>query len=93
MKKMPSLLNQIKSKYILQNIFTFAYGDIKSVLRLIKYNKNLIKRLNININDFYDYKLITGNIKKSDDGIALASLIFVIDILILYSSLKYFVCN
>ena len=84
MKKMPSLLNQIKSKYILQNIFTFAYGDIKSVLRLIKYNKNLIKRLNININDFYEYKLITGNIKKSDDGIVLASMIFVIEFLILY---------
>ena len=84
MKKMPSLLNQIKSKYILQNIFTFAYGDIKSVLRLIKYNKNLIKRLNININDFYNYKLITGNIKKSDDGIVLASMIFVIEFLILY---------
>ena len=84
MKKMPSLLNQIKSKYILQNIFTFAYGDIKSVLRLIKYNKNLIKRLNININDFYNYKLIAGNIKKSDDGIALASMIFVIEFLILY---------
>ena len=84
MKKMPSLLNQIKSKYILQNIFTFAYGDIKSVLRLIKYNKNLIKRLNININDFYEYKLITGNIKKSDDGIIFAGLIFIIEFFILY---------
>ena len=84
MKKMPSLLNQIKSKYILQNIFTFAYGDIKSVLRLIKYNKNLIKRLNININDFYNYKLITGNIKKSDDGIIFAGLIFIIEFFILY---------
>ena len=84
MKKMPSLLNQIKSKYILQNIFTFAYGDIKSVLRLIKYNKNLIKRLNININDFYNYKLIAGNIKKSDDGIIFAGLIFIIEFFILY---------
>ena len=84
MKKMPSLLNQIKSKYILQNIFTFAYGDIKSVLRLIKYNKNLIKRLNININDFYNYKLITGNIKKSEDGIIFAGLIFIIEFFILY---------
>ena len=84
MKKMPSLLNQIKSKYILQNIFTFAYGDIKSVLRLIKYNKNLIKRLNININDFYDYKLITGNIKKNENGIIFAGLIFIIEFFILY---------
>ena len=56
MEKKPSLLNQLKSKYILQNILLFAYGDIKSVLKLIKYNKNLINRIDINIKDYYNYK-------------------------------------
>ena len=56
MEKKPSLLNQLKSKYILQDILSLAYGDIKSVLKLIKYNKNLINKLDINIKDYYNYK-------------------------------------
>ena len=56
MEKKPSLLDQLKSKYMLQKIILLAYRDIKSVLKLIKYNKNLINRLDINIKYYYNYK-------------------------------------
>ena len=60
---MNSLLDQIKSKYILQDILSLAFEDMKSVYNLIKYNKNLLNKLNIdfkkkfkNIRDNYKYK-------------------------------------
>ena len=56
MEKKPSLLDQLKSKYMLQKIILLAYRDIKSVLKLIKYNKNLINRLDINIKYYYNFK-------------------------------------
>ena len=40
-----SLLNKIKSKYILQKIFSYSYENIKSVLHLIKFNKDLLYKL------------------------------------------------
>ena len=64
MEKKTSLLNQIKSKYILQKILSVGYGDIKSILKLLKYNKNLINKLDINIKDYYNYKFKT-KIKKN----------------------------
>ena len=43
----------IKSKYILQKIF---YNLIeKKFLEIIKYNKNIRKRINININNYKEY--------------------------------------
>jgi len=64
MEKKTSLLNQIKSKYILQKILSVGYGDIKSVLKFLKYNKNLINKLDINIKDYYNYKFKTEIKKK-----------------------------
>ena len=68
---MNSLLDQIKSKYILQDILSLAFEDMKSVYNLIKYNKNLLNKLNIdfkkkfkNIGDNYKYK--KEIIKKGD---------------------------
>ena len=58
---MNSLLDQIKSKYILQYIFSLAFQDMKSVHKLIKYNKNLSNRLNIDIKK--DLKNIDDNYK------------------------------
>ena len=48
-KESSSLLSKIKSKYILQDILSLAYDKIKSALKLIKYNKSLLNRLDINI--------------------------------------------
>ena len=48
-----SLLNNIKNKYILQNLF--KYLAYEKVLKIIKYNKNIQNRLNINKNTYKDY--------------------------------------
>ena len=62
----PSLLSQIKSKYILQNVLILAYPDIKSVFKLVKYNKNLLNKLDISIKDCYNYKIEKFLYKASD---------------------------
>jgi len=67
MEKKSNLLNLIKSKYILQNLLICAYGDIKSALKLIKYNKILLNRININIKDFYNYKFKNIIEKNGED--------------------------
>ena len=43
----------IKSDYILQNVFNNL--DKKKLLYIMKYNKGIKKRLNININDYKEY--------------------------------------
>ena len=55
-KESLSLLDQIKSKYILQKILCLAYGEMKSVLKLVKYNKSLLNKLDINFEENYKYK-------------------------------------
>ena len=67
MPKEQSILNKIKSKYILQKIFTFAFYDTDSIFKLVKYNKNLTKRLDLNIKKYFEYK-INVIINKIDIG-------------------------
>ena len=45
--------NNIKSKYILENVF----NNLKNgkTLNIVKYNKNIEKRININTNDYKEY--------------------------------------
>ena len=43
----------IKSKYILQKIFNNL--EKKIILNIVKYNKDIKERINININDFKEY--------------------------------------
>ena len=43
----------IKSKCILKNVFN--YLEKKKYLNVVKYNKNIMKRINININDYKEY--------------------------------------
>ena len=71
MKTKPSLLSQIKSKHILQKILIYAHSDIRSVLKLIKYNKNLLNKLDINIKDYYKYKIEKSIIKEYEIGAAI----------------------
>ena len=49
-------LKYVKNKYILRQIF--IYLQKKNVLELIKYNKKIQKRLDININDYKNYSKI-----------------------------------
>ena len=54
-----SFLNNINSKHILKQVFIYSYFEFKSFLKLIKYNKSLQKRLDINIKKYflnYEYK-------------------------------------
>ena len=58
------MLNNIKSQYILRIIFTYLRKRLN--LKLIKYNKNLQVKLNIEIKDFKKYKLLKNVNLKSN---------------------------
>ena len=80
-----SLLNQIKSKFILQYVLLFAYSDMDSVLKLIKYNKELLNKLSINMADYYKYRIKTKIRKeKNSKQFGIISLVFDIIIFILF---------
>ena len=53
------LIDNIKSKYILQKIFNNLKK--KKLLYIIKYNKNIKSRININTTDYKEYKIIFDN--------------------------------
>ena len=55
------LLRNLKSRYILQKLFNNLLR--KKLLDIIKYNKNLKQRINININDYKEYFEIYSSIE------------------------------
>ena len=68
MENKVSLLNKIKSKYILQYILSLAFENFRSVFNLVKYNKSLINKLDINLKNMkYVYKSFS-EIKKGKAG-------------------------
>ena len=66
-----SLLNKIKSKYILQKIFSYAYENIKSVLHLIKFNKDLLHKLEFKFEENYKCELRTEINKEEEFSVFL----------------------
>ena len=50
------MLNEIKSKYILKRVFAYLKYGLK--LKILKHNKNLMNKLNINIKDFQNFQLL-----------------------------------
>ena len=90
MEKKPSLLDQLKSKYMLQKIILLAYRDIKSVLKLIKYNKNLINRLDINIKYYYNFKFRMELYKQNGEYFLCLMIAHIIAVFIPY--LIYIIC-
>ena len=56
-----SKYGNIKSKYILQKIFDNL--EKKRTLEIAKYNKNMKKRINLNINDYKEYSEIYSSIE------------------------------
>ena len=54
-------LETLKSSYILKRIFNNVKKNI--YLDIIKYNKKLQKRLNLNINDYREYSLLYSSIE------------------------------
>ena len=51
--KLKDIFENVKSKYILQNIFNNV--EKKKSFLILKYNKNIKNRINININDYNEY--------------------------------------
>ena len=66
-EKSLSLLAKIKSNYILQEVLCLAYEEMKPVLKLIKYNKSLLNKLNIIIQENYKYEIETEIHKNTDN--------------------------
>ena len=58
-------LKNIKSKYILQKVFNNL--EKKKSLNLIKYNKTIKERLELNINDYKIFSSIEIEIKPVDN--------------------------
>ena len=64
MNEKHSLLNNIRSKYILKDILILAFGNMNSVLKFVAYNKVLLNRLDINLKDYYNFEIETVVEKK-----------------------------
>ena len=50
------MLNEIKSKHIMNKMFSHIQNRLK--MKIIKYNKSLLNRLYITIEDFISYKFL-----------------------------------
>ena len=59
MKEKNSLLNNIRSKYILKDILTLAFRNMNSVFKFVAYNKVLLNKLDINFKDYYNFEIKT----------------------------------
>ena len=59
--KSKDIFKRTKSDYFLQKLF--GYLNKKKLLEIIKYNKNIKHRINININDYKEYSGIYSSIK------------------------------
>ena len=93
MNEKSSLLRKINSKYILKAILSFAYDNMKSILRLSKYNQGLLNKLNINFEDYFKYEIeIKTDINENDISIfiiAIGSGIYNFIIYLIYIILFY----
>ena len=76
-------LNNIKSKYNLKQVFLYSYFDFKSVLKLIKYNKSLQKKLGINIKDCYCNYKYQKQFEKNEFSIILSLSNIIIKVIML----------
>ena len=83
MNEKSSLLRKINSKYILKAILSFAYDNMKSILRLSKYNQGLLNKLNINFEDYFKYEIKT-DINENDFSIFIIGIISYIYNFIIY---------
>ena len=59
--ELKNLFNNLKNDYFLQKLFDYLLK--KKSLEIIKYNKNIKKRINLNINDYKEYLEIYSSIE------------------------------
>jgi len=71
MERSNSSLNKISSKYILKKILSFAFGDLKSVVKFTKYNKKLINNLDLDIKKFQDNHQYEISLKEYEKNFCL----------------------
>ena len=74
MNERHSLLNKIKSNYILKDILSLAFKNMKSVLKFIAYDKPMLRKLGINIEEHFDYQIIK-TLKKENIWLNIAIII------------------
>ena len=63
--EMKCILNNIKSNYILGRIFKIMYRRIS--LKIMKYNKKMMNKLNINLNDYKSFSEIEIEIVPAEN--------------------------
>ena len=61
------LLSKINSNYILKSILSLAFSNMKSVLKLCKYNKCMLRKLDINFENIFKYEIETQTDINKDD--------------------------
>ena len=83
-KKEDNKIKNIKSRFILKKIFDNL--ETKKKLSLIKLNKNIMERLNINIKDYNEYFETEIEINPDNDEIFCSNIINIDD----ESSRKYY---
>ena len=85
MERDNSLLNKIRSKYILKKILSLAYGDLKSVVIFTKYNKKLMNDLDLDIKKFQDNHQYEFSFKLYEKSFCLNYVFLIKDIIIFIS--------
>ena len=90
MNEKHSLLNKIKSKYIIKKILMLAFPNMNSVLKFVAYDKHFISELEINIKDYFDYEtkeIIIKGIKPLIFQTSINALILFVPFLVFYIKL------
>ena len=65
---MKTFIKKVRSKYIIQNIF--SYTSFKKTIKIIQYNKNLINKLEYTVDDiknFFFFNKIIKPISNCED--------------------------
>ena len=81
MNEKHSLLDKIKSKYILKDVLSLAFRNMKSVLKFIAYNKVLLQKLDINIKEHFDYKT-RNKVEKENAALFIFTIYYIFYIII-----------
>ena len=81
-KKESNLLNNIKNKYILKNLFEYLTHE--KLLNVIKYNKDIQNKLNINIDTYKDLQIVIDIIPKKKNMVHLLILVMIINLIIIF---------
>ena len=86
-----SIFNRINSKYILKDIFSLAFSDMKSIFKLIKHNKKLMDKLGINIKKIEEHFQYNIKIETKKNGKFFFSMYLIKDIIVFIIFMIYLI--